>query len=225
MATVKNAQLTREDWIAIARKALIASGVDDVKVDVLARRLKVTRGSFYWHFESRQDLLDALLDDWEANNRREIATIRQLMVSETDGTLVELFRIWLSEDPSFPAFDFAIRAWARKAPKAAKLVREIDDSWINLFQANLERGGMTSPESFVRARIMYFHQVGYFALGLDEALADRAALAPYYYSALTGSPAPEGLADAMLALAKNKADPGAARARGAARKPVAKRTK
>jgi len=224
MATAKNAQLTREDWIAIARTALIASGVDDVKVDVLARRLKVTRGSFYWHFESRQDLLDALLDDWEANNRREIAAVRQLMVSETEDTLVELFRIWLGEDPSFPAFDFAVRAWARKASKASKLVREIDDTWIKLFQAYFERGGMTAPESFVRARIMYFHQVGYFALALDESLADRAKLAPYYYSALTGSPAPDGLVDDMLALAQKKVIARTTRARGAAQKRAVKQS-
>lgn len=219
MATVKNAQLTRDDWIAIARKALIASGVDDVKVDVLARRLKVTRGSFYWHFESRQDLLDALLDDWGTNNRREIATLETLMSSGGEGGLTELFRIWLGEDPSFPAFDFAVRAWARKAPTALKLVQEIDSAWINVFQAYLERGGMLAPESFVRARIMYFHQVGYFALGLKETLAERAKLAPHYYEALTGSPAPEGLVEALLALTQTKSVSKATRARKTAAKP------
>jgi AcrR family transcriptional regulator len=225
MAAVKNAQLTREDWIAIAREALIASGVDDVKVDVLARRLKVTRGSFYWHFKSRQELLNALLEDWEANNRREIAVIEALVETEGNGMLTELFRIWLGEDPSFPAFDIAIRAWARKAPAVLKLMREIDEAWIALFQAHLERVGMTAPESFVRARIMYFHQVGYFALAINEGLADRVKLAPYYYAALTGLQPPEGLADDLLALAQPKKRSGSARAGGAARQATAKRQK
>ncbi len=201
--TVANSRLTREDWIAIARKALITSGVDDVKVDVLARRLKVTRGSFYWHFESRQDLLDALLEDWETNNRREIDAIQAIVTAEGKA-LIELFRIWLGEDPSFPAFDIAIRVWARKSPAVSKLVRKIDEAWISLFQAHLERGGMTAPESFVRARIMYFHQVGYFALSIDEDLTERAKLAPYYYLALTGSPAPAGMVEALLAIKQVK---------------------
>jgi len=198
-----NGQLGREDWVAVARKALITGGIDDVKVDVLARRLKVTRGSFYWHFESRQCLLDALLEDWEANNRREIAALQAAEAKDGDG-LIALFRVWLGEDQSFPAFDFAVRAWARKVPKVSTLVRQIDESWISLFQAHLERGGITAPESFVRARIMYFHQVGYFALAIDEVPEDRVKLARYYYSALTGWPAPLGLEEALLPVAKRK---------------------
>ncbi len=196
---VANSRLTREDWISFARKVLVTSGIDDVKVDVLARRMKVTRGSFYWHFASRQDLLDALLDDWEANNRREIEVIRSLVAAEGDA-LLELFRVWLGEDPSFPAFDIAIRVWARKTPAVSKLVRKIDEAWIALLQDQLERDGMKPPESFVRARIMYFHQVGYFALSIDEDIAERATLAPYYYQALTGRPAPAGMVEEMLVL-------------------------
>ncbi|MES2057148.1 MAG: TetR/AcrR family transcriptional regulator [Pseudomonadota bacterium] len=195
---VATGRLTRDDWIAAARKVLIGSGVDDVKVDLLARRLKVTRGSFYWHFKDRQDLLNALLEDWETSNRREMAAIEAL-VAEEGSTLIELFRIWLGQDSSVPAFDIAIRSWARKSKSAAKLVREVDGAWIILFQAYLERSGMVAPESFVRARIMYFHQVGYFALSISESLAERARLAPYYYEALTGAPAPEGMVDMLLA--------------------------
>jgi AcrR family transcriptional regulator len=44
-------RFSREDWIASARKVLVESGVDDVKIDRLARKMKVTRGSFYWHFQ------------------------------------------------------------------------------------------------------------------------------------------------------------------------------
>lgn len=210
MGTEKASQLTRDDWIAIARKAMIASGVEDVKVDVLARRLKVTRGSFYWHFESRQDLLDALLEDWENTNRREIDAVGVLVDKEGKDAIVELFRIWLSEDPSFPAFDMAIRGWARKSTKVSELVREIDDAWIALLRAALEHGGVSYPESFVRARIMYFHQVGYFALALKEDRASRAKLAPFYYSALTGLATPKGLTDALLSTEQGKS----ARSRG-----------
>lgn len=198
-----NGRLTREDWIAVARKALIASGVDDVKVDVLARRLRVTRGSFYWHFKNRQELLDALLTDWEANNRREITAIAT-RTQEGEGELLELFRIWLGEDPNFPAFDIAIRVWARKARPVAKLVGEIDEAWVASFQRIFERSGMDATEAFVRARITYFHQIGYYALSISESLAERARLAPIYYKALTGSTPPDDMEKAMLALAKPK---------------------
>jgi AcrR family transcriptional regulator len=200
---VANARLNREDWVAVARKALIASGVDDVKVDVLARRMKVTRGSFYWHFKHRQDLLDALLTDWEANNRKEIAAVEK-RAEEGDSGLVEIFKVWLGEDPNFPAFDIAIRVWARKSREVAELVREIDEAWIALFQHFFERSGLAPQEAFVRARIMYFHQIGYYALSIRESLAERAKLAPIYYHALTGSPAPAEMEEALLALKQPK---------------------
>ena len=199
-----NGRLTREDWIAIARKALVASGVDDVKVDVLARRLKVTRGSFYWHFKNREELLEALLDDWEVNYRREIASVEKRAEEGADG-LVELYKVWLGEDPSFPAFDMAIRVWARKSRNVARLVRGIDESWIALFQTFLERSGLPTTEAFVRARIMHFHQIGYYALSITEDIAERIRLAPYYYTALTGAPAPDDLQAALQAVDQPKA--------------------
>ena len=56
--------LERQDWIDAARRMLTAKGVERVRVDALARTLRITRGSFYWHFSSRKALLDALLADW-----------------------------------------------------------------------------------------------------------------------------------------------------------------
>lgn len=195
---VGKSRLTREDWVTVARKALVASGIDDVKVDVLARRMKVTRGSFYWHFKDRQELLDAVLEDWATRNRSEIAATRAR--EESGAGAMEMFFIWLGEDPNFPSFDIAIRVWARKSRRVAELVREIDDAWVALLQRMFEQGGMTAPESFVRARIMYFHQVGYYALSIEESLDERARLAPYYYAALTGTPAPEGMTESLMAL-------------------------
>ena len=57
--------LSGEDWLAAALEALRESGVDGVKVLPLARRLGVSRGSFYWHFRDRGELLAAVLDYWD----------------------------------------------------------------------------------------------------------------------------------------------------------------
>ena len=115
--------LTRKDWVDVARKVLVKSGIDDVKVDRLAKRMKVTRGSFYWHFADRQ----ALLDDWQAHNLREIEQIAARWAT-TPLDFGEVIRIWLGEDPIVPQLDTAIRAWARKTPAVAKLVHETDDA-------------------------------------------------------------------------------------------------
>ena len=56
--------LTPEGWIAAATDVLIDRGIDALRVDVLAKALDVTRGSFYWHFKDREALLVAVLNAW-----------------------------------------------------------------------------------------------------------------------------------------------------------------
>lgn len=57
--------LSREDWVAAALDVIAAEGVSAVSVEDLARRLAVTKGSFYWHFASREELLRAAFATWE----------------------------------------------------------------------------------------------------------------------------------------------------------------
>lgn len=178
-------RLNREDWVGAARKMLVECGIDDVKVDRLARLLRVTRGSFYWHFQRRSDLLDALLTDWEARNYFEIAQVRARWArSAPDMTTV--FGIWLSEDPSVLSFDMAVRAWARRTQEVAQSVKRVDKAWIDLIQSYFERDELSKDEALVRARVSYFHQIGYWALDLDEEPDERIRLVPMYYQVLTG---------------------------------------
>src|SRR6266480_8135100 len=58
-------RLSVSDWMRVARLALLHSGPDGVRVEPLARSLGVTKGSFYWHFRDRRDLLEQLLVEWE----------------------------------------------------------------------------------------------------------------------------------------------------------------
>ena len=58
-------RLGKDDWLRAARRALLIRGPNGVRVEPLARDLGVTKGSFYWHFSDRDDLLEALLVEWE----------------------------------------------------------------------------------------------------------------------------------------------------------------
>ncbi len=58
------ARLTREDWIAAGYERFSDDGIAAVAVEPVARALGATKGSFYWHFADRQELLDAVLGRW-----------------------------------------------------------------------------------------------------------------------------------------------------------------
>jgi AcrR family transcriptional regulator len=196
--------LTREDWIAAARKVLMRSGIEDVKVDRLSRDLKITRGSFYWHFTSRKDLLDALLHDWEGSNLKQIDYLRAAWKADKPD-LAYVNVIYLGGDQMYPAFDMSVRFWARKAAYVAAAVHRIDDAWIRVLSELFLTEGFTETEAFVRARINYFHQIGYYALDLNESIEARVNLIPYYYKVLAGR-APSPVLHSILndALAKQK---------------------
>jgi len=66
--------LTAEAWAAAALDAMASGGVDAVAVEPLARRLNVTKGSFYWHFPNREALLKAALQLWEQRETVDVVT-------------------------------------------------------------------------------------------------------------------------------------------------------
>src|SRR3546814_19576689 len=62
----RKGRLGAEDWAQAALDLIAENGVAAVAVEPLARRLGVTKGSFYWHFPSRDALLKAALERWES---------------------------------------------------------------------------------------------------------------------------------------------------------------
>jgi hypothetical protein len=79
-----------------------------------------------------------------------------------------------------------VRDWARKEAKVAQVVRAVDDKRIAALTRLIEMYGYRGDEALVRARIMYFHQVGYYALGMHESIQERLRLEPVYMKALIG---------------------------------------
>lgn len=173
------------DWIAAAREMLIEGGIAAVQINALAQRLSVTRGGFYWRFRNRQDLLDHLLSDWQNSNTRHF-----LMALERAGTAQERYRrmvrMFIDEREFNPALDAAVRQWGGIESDVAAKVRDADDQRIDSLRRLFLDAGQEEDEAMIRARIVYFHQIGYYALGIRETRERRHVLAPLYDRILTG---------------------------------------
>lgn len=172
-------------WIGAAREALIEGGLGAVKVDRLAKRLGVTRGGFYWRFANPAALLDALLEDWRETNSA--AFLAALAGPGTPRQRFDaLMRVCIEEDGYSPAYDTAIREWGRVDPKVAQAVAEVDETRIAALERLFAEGGYRPREALVRARVTYYHQVGYDAMGVQEARERRWTLSATYRHVLTG---------------------------------------
>ena len=64
------AVLSQQDWFNAATEAILEGGFDQLRVLPLAKRLKVTRGSFYWHFDDLGSFIHLFLDQWQALRMR-----------------------------------------------------------------------------------------------------------------------------------------------------------
>lgn len=186
MSEKSKAQLTPRDWIATARRILIAEGVDQVKVQRLAAAMKVTRGGFYWHFRDRQHLLDELLALWVRTNTDAMVSQIGDRSRPLEERVIALFCVWLDPAGFDAGFDTAVRAWARKDRAVRQAVDAADERRTRVISEMFRDAGYPDPEAEHRALVMYFTQIGYYALGVEEPVSLRLERSASYYFIYTG---------------------------------------
>ncbi len=180
-----NVKVTREDWLNLAARVLIERGVSQVKVLTLAGELGVSRSSFYWYFRSREDLLDQLLERWEGQNTRAVLDHAAKPAGNICRAVMHLFECFIDPTRFDPRLDFAVREWARRSPQVRARVDAADEARVNAIRDMFLRHGFEAAEAFTRARIIYFMQIGYYALVENEPFETRFTLLQTYLVAYT----------------------------------------
>ncbi|TGQ65648.1 MAG: TetR/AcrR family transcriptional regulator [Mesorhizobium sp.] len=181
-----NIKATREDWLKLALETLISDGVERVRVQTLGQQLDVSRSSFYWYFKSRQDLLDQLLDHWRQTNTRFIVERAGRPSATVIRGVMSIFECWVDVKLFDPRLDFAIRAWARRSPATRRALDKADEERVNAIRDMFMRHGYDEEDAFVRARVLYFMQIGYYSLELDEPMSSRLPHVASYLRSFTG---------------------------------------
>ncbi len=181
-----NIKVTREGWLNCARVALIEDGIDGVKVDRLAQRVKVTRGGFYHHFKNHQQVLDELLVMWKNQNRFTPAKVDASTPLAANEALDRITDDLVHENGFDPQFDMAVREWARISQPVADVVHRVDEERVDTLTRIFAGIGYDSKEALIRARVFYWHQIGYYAVGMHEAVAEREGNLGAYVKVLAG---------------------------------------
>ena len=186
---VGHIKVTKQDWLNMARDVLVAEGVAEVKIMGLAKRLGVSRSSFYWYFKDRADLQAALLDVWEARNTAQILHHCQMPSANITEALCNFFRCFVDPSKFDQGLDFAIREWSRRDPEIRVRVDQADARRIAEVTASFERHGYDHADADARARILYFMQLGYHALEVREDVDLRISRVGPYIMGFTGQAA------------------------------------
>lgn len=178
---------TREDWLKTALDTLVSEGVDHVKVLSLAAKLDCARSSFYWYFKNRADLLEALLDHWDATNTKALIDAANAPADSICYALTNLYRCWVTGDRFDSRLDMAIRDWSRRSGSIRAALDISDTARIGAIAAMFGRHGYAADEADVRARIVYFTQIGYAALDQRETWETRHSRGRQYLYCMTGT--------------------------------------
>ena len=164
-------------WIAAGLRELARSGVEGVRVELLAKNLGVTKGGFYRRFADRAALLEGMLQTWRAGR---IAAIEQQTSLDGAGArerlsaLIELYSERMNTEGM--GIELAIRQWARSDELAANTVASVDAARLknvgNLYRAT----GLAGEEADAQAFLFYCFIFGQSLLFLERGPRKRAQL-------------------------------------------------
>jgi AcrR family transcriptional regulator len=119
---VANRRLSRDDWTAEALLVLGAGGLASVAIEPIATRLGATKGSGYWHFRSRADLVTATLQRWEREHTEAVIARADTGIDPVD-RMRELLRVVLGRSGAF-SVELALLA-SSDDPLVAPTVRRV----------------------------------------------------------------------------------------------------
>ncbi len=113
-------------WLGAAYETLLESGVDAVKIMPLAKKLNLSRTSFYWFFKDREELLDALISRWREKNTGNLIKRADAYAETLAEAMLNVFDCWLDSEVFDLKFEFAVRSWALQSPEILAEVRQAD---------------------------------------------------------------------------------------------------
>jgi AcrR family transcriptional regulator len=149
-------RLTVQDWIDFALTTLAREGFDALKADVLARKLGVSRGSFYWHFTDLYAFHAQVIDRWkQVTTEAIIADIERYESREE--RLNALLRLAFGHGA---ALEVRMRAWADNNAEAARALKDIDRRRRGYIERLLREAGIAPPLATTRTQILYWTYLG-----------------------------------------------------------------
>ncbi|MEV4545711.1 TetR/AcrR family transcriptional regulator [Micromonospora echinaurantiaca] len=163
----------RDRWVEEGLRALAAGGPDAVRVEVLAKRLGVTKGGFYGSFADRDALLTAMLDTWERESIDEVIDRVEREGGDPKTRIQRAGVLTFSSERLLP-IDLAIRDWARRDETVAERLRRVDNRRMALLREMIGTFCSDAAEIEARSLLAFCLAIGEHFLAADHGDRSRA---------------------------------------------------
>jgi AcrR family transcriptional regulator len=149
--------LTRDDWVETALAALSSGGMAAVAVEPIAKQLDATKGSFYWHFRNRDELVDAVAQLWEQRYVTDAIT-RLSEVTDPRERLERLLAVAVT--PGTGRIDLALTEAAQADERLADRVRRVHEHRVDFLASIYEELGLPPVDARQLAVLGLLAQAG-----------------------------------------------------------------
>jgi AcrR family transcriptional regulator len=151
-------RLSRNQWLSRALDLVAREGGAKLHIETLCRQLRVTRGSFYWHFRSRSEFVQALVEYWGLVFTRSVVEQHRSVEGSPEERLLSLME--LLHEGHFARYDVAVRAWAAQEPSLAAQVARVDEERLAYVGSLFAEMGFRGDELDMRTRLfVVFHSL------------------------------------------------------------------
>jgi AcrR family transcriptional regulator len=175
-----------EAWLEAAYESLLESGVETVRILPLAKKLGLSRTSFYWFFKDREELLDALVSRWREKNTGNLIRQSEAYAETIAEAMLNVSDCWFDKELFDSQFEFAVRSWALQSEETLAEVQRADQLRLDALRRLFARFGHKENSADVRARTTYLIQIGYISMQTREDIATRMKRIPEYVEIFTG---------------------------------------
>ena len=158
-------RLSRQDWIEAALQALADGGPPAVAVERIAARLGATKGSFYWHFKDREELITVALATWERNETDAVIGDMQQIADPAERLQTLLVAATELEEEEHPDVRLLPSA---SDPVVGEVVKRVQRKRLDFLSRAFRDAGFPPAESRLRARLAYSLYLGWFQQRLVE---------------------------------------------------------
>jgi AcrR family transcriptional regulator len=151
-----NDRLTKSDWIKHGLRTLAKDGANALKVGPMSIEMKVSRGSFYWHFRDIADFRSQILRSWQERSTDQVIQEIEAEKTEPDRLKHLMKRAFTGKR----SLDRAIRSWAAQDENVAAIVASVDARRVAYIEKLLVAVGVESQKALPRAAFMYWAYLG-----------------------------------------------------------------
>lgn len=150
---------TKEDWINLGYKLFSEKGISGIVIESMAEKLKVNKSSFYWHFKTKKEFIQQLIEFWVNNETERIIELTNNEKSALQ-KLKTLIKLSYKKMPN-QDFIFYLKRYAQKEKQTKSIIEKIDSERIKYVKKLLKEIGYSEQDATIKSGLLYKHLIGY----------------------------------------------------------------